>query len=171
MSLFIAAHHAAMAVLRLARADAGGTRPADTPHHCGLAKAACCARLIGRARWRARLQLHDARLGALLAEAGERLDELDELLLRCHPVSHAAMFAAAARLHRELECIQASVSSARRRGSSAWQADAVAVRGGGRAEGQPRPPRGSRDAGVPAATGVRSGWQRRDGARNTGERR
>jgi hypothetical protein len=84
-------------------------------HHTGLEQATRCSTLIGKARWRARLRQHDARLAALLALADERLGDLDETLLRCHPLRDAALFAEAARLHRELERIQASIPSAKRR--------------------------------------------------------
>jgi hypothetical protein len=74
-----------------------------------------CSTLIGKARWRVRMRRHDARLAALLALADECLGDLDETLLRCHPVRDAALFAEAARLHRELERIQAAIPSAKRR--------------------------------------------------------
>jgi hypothetical protein len=80
-----------------------------------LVQATRCARLIGKARWQARLRHHDARLAALLALADKGLGDLDETLLRCHPVRDAALFAEAARLHRKLERIQASIPSAKRR--------------------------------------------------------
>jgi hypothetical protein len=80
-----------------------------------LVQTARCARVIGKARWRARLRRHDARLAALLALADDRLGDLDETLVRCHPVRDALLFIEAARLHRELEQIQASIPSARRR--------------------------------------------------------
>jgi len=97
------------------RTGLAGQRFRGVPDHAGLVQATSCARLIGRARWRARLRRHDARLAALLALADERLGDLDETLLRCHPVRDAALFAEAARLHREVERIRASIPPAKRR--------------------------------------------------------
>jgi hypothetical protein len=97
-----------------------GAKPAEVratgaPDPVGSAEAARCARLLGMARWRARLRLYDTRLATLLEDVNELLDDLDVTLVRCHPVRDAGMFASAARLHRDLERIQASVPSARRR--------------------------------------------------------
>jgi hypothetical protein len=164
VTLLVAVHHAYLAVLRRAWAKAAGERPSGIADHAGAALSASCTRLIRKARWRARLQLHDARLGALLAEVCERLDELDERLVRYHPVRDAAMFAAAARLHRELERIQASVSSAFDR---AVVGGRVRERGGEHA----RPLRDDLEAGERTSPGALSAWWGRDGAQDAGDLR
>jgi hypothetical protein len=51
---------------------------------------------FGKARWRARLHIHESRLSGLLADASELLDELDEVLVCCHPLRDAEPFAGAA---------------------------------------------------------------------------
>jgi len=96
------------------RAGLTAGRTSAVPDHTTARVLERCAKLIGKARWRARLRIHDSCLSGLLADANELLDELDEVLVRCHPVRDAALFAEAARLHRDLARIQASVPSVRR---------------------------------------------------------
>lgn len=133
MPLLLLVLHTSIAVLPrvrkiLARSAEASANPADptetglptTPGHLDPAPAVPCARLIGKARWRARLRLHDARLEALVRQAAERLDDLDDRLLRCHPVRDAALFSEAARLHRELERVQTSSSAVRRKRRRSW---------------------------------------------------
>jgi hypothetical protein len=106
-------------------------RASAVPDHTTAGVVERCEKLIGKARWRARLRIHDSCLSGLLAEASELLDDLDEVLVRRHPVRDAALFAEAARLHRDLARIQASVPSVRRGRPARWS------RAGRRAVDQP----------------------------------
>jgi len=73
-----------------------------------------CARLLAKARWRARLGRFDARLVEWVYLASDLLDDLDEVLLTAHRSRDERYFAIAARLHRKLEQVQAAIPPAKR---------------------------------------------------------
>jgi len=75
---------------------------------------AFCDVLLVEARSRIRLCKFDARLDELVFLAGEILDDLDTVLVQLNPLHDASEFAAAARLHRDLEQIQSAIPPAKR---------------------------------------------------------
>ena len=75
---------------------------------------AFCDVLLVEARSRVRLCKFDARLDELIFLAGEILDDLDTVLVQLDPVHDALEFAAAARLHRDLERVQSAIPPSNR---------------------------------------------------------
>jgi hypothetical protein len=73
-----------------------------------------CGKALAEARHLVRRGRSDALVGQLIARASELLDDMDETLVALHPTRNAVDFAAAATLHRELEQIQAEISTLRR---------------------------------------------------------
>jgi hypothetical protein len=72
-------------------------------------KARICASVLTEARRLADAENFGPLLNQLIARACELLDDIDEILIALDPVRDGGDFANAARLHRELEYIQAIV--------------------------------------------------------------
>jgi hypothetical protein len=72
-------------------------------------KARVCASVLAEARRLADSGNFGPLLNQLVARACELLDDVDEILVTLDPVGEASGFATAARLHRELEQIQALI--------------------------------------------------------------
>ena len=75
---------------------------------------AFCDVLLVEARSRIHIGKFDARLDELVFLAGEILDDLDTVLVQLDPLHDASDFAAAARLHRDLEQVQSAIPSSNR---------------------------------------------------------
>ena len=75
---------------------------------------ALCDVVLVEARSRIRIGKFDARLDELVFLAGEILDDLDAVLVQLDPLHDASEFAAAARLHRDLEQVQAAIPASNR---------------------------------------------------------
>jgi hypothetical protein len=72
-------------------------------------KARVCANVLAEVRRLADSGNFGPPLNQLVARACELLDDMDEILVTLDPVGDASGFATAARLHRELEQIQALI--------------------------------------------------------------
>lgn len=77
-------------------------------------RVALCDVIMVEARSRIRIGKFDARLDELVFLAGEILDDLDTVLVKLNPLHDASDFAAAARLHRDLEHVQSAIPSSNR---------------------------------------------------------
>jgi len=77
-------------------------------------KADICTKVLAEARRLSRMGHFGAPLGQLIVRATEVLDDMDEILVVLSPRRDAPSFAVAARLHRELEYIQAAIADQRR---------------------------------------------------------
>jgi hypothetical protein len=77
-------------------------------------RVAYCDVLLAEARSRTRLGRFDARLHELVFLVREILDDLDTVLVQLNPLHDAPAFATAARLHRDLEQIQAAIPRSNR---------------------------------------------------------
>lgn len=75
---------------------------------------ALCDVILVEARSRIRIGKFDARLDELVFLAVEILDDLDAVLVQLDPLHDASEFAAAARLHRDLEQVQAAIPAPNR---------------------------------------------------------
>jgi hypothetical protein len=91
----------------------------DRPNTEVARKAGICDSVLAEARRLAERGDFGALLNQLVVRACELLDDVDETLVRLDPKRHSQDFAIAARLHRELERIQASIP-ARWRARHAW---------------------------------------------------
>ena len=75
---------------------------------------ALCDVILVEARSQIRIGKFAARLDELVFLAGEILDDLDIVLVKLDPLHDALEFAAAARLHRDLEHVQSAIPSSNR---------------------------------------------------------
>ena len=96
---------------------AHGDVPSDLERQAGL-----CAKVLAEARRLSSEGIFGAPLYRVVFRAGELLDDLDEILVDLDPVSDGPSFALAAKLHRELEQLQASISDRRRNSVSGSKA-------------------------------------------------
>jgi hypothetical protein len=79
-----------------------------------MRKADICADTLEEARKLSQLRKHGPPLNALVARAGELLDDLDEMIVTLDPMRNTQAMAVTARLHGQLEQIEAAVAAARR---------------------------------------------------------
>lgn len=87
--------------------------------HRGLTrKADICAKVLMEGRRLSQTGRFGAPLSQLVARACELLDDMDEILIVLDPERNGAAFAMAAKLHRELEHIQATIADHRRQGAA-----------------------------------------------------
>jgi hypothetical protein len=77
-------------------------------------KADLCTDILAEARRHSQLGKYGQPLNALVARAGDLLDDIDEMLVVLKPEDDWRQFALAATLHREFEQIEAAISAMRR---------------------------------------------------------
>ena len=87
---------------------AGDARP-DWAHNADI-----CGKVLAEARRLSDARRFGAPLVQLASRAGEILDDMDEILVALDPLRNGPSFAIAAKLHRELEYIQAAIAERRR---------------------------------------------------------
>jgi hypothetical protein len=83
----------------------------STANSASARKAELCAQILAEARRLVRIGQFGSPLNQLVLRACELLDDMDEVLVALHPVQSGGDFTTAAALHRELEQIQAAISS------------------------------------------------------------
>jgi hypothetical protein len=88
--------------------------PAGDAHPDLARKTDICGKVLAGARRLSDASRFGAPLVQLASRAGELLDDMDEILVALDPVANGPSFAIAARLHRELEHIQAAIAERRR---------------------------------------------------------
>jgi len=85
-------------------------------------QAELCAKVLAEARRLSSERFFGAPLYRVAFRAGELLDDLDEILVDLDPVRDGPSFALAAKLHRELEQVQAAIADHRRNAVSGSKA-------------------------------------------------
>ena len=107
-----------MKSLHLLRFDKDGNAHPDLARNADI-----CARVLAGARRLSEARRFGAPLDQLARRAGDLLDDIDETLVALDPATDGASFAVAAKLHRELEHVQAAIAERRRDADSASTAD------------------------------------------------
>ena len=77
-----------------------------------------CAEILGEAQRLSELGRFGPPINQLVIRASELLDDMDEILVGLDPTTNGPDFALAADLHREIEYVQAAISSRRREAAS-----------------------------------------------------